>query len=105
MLLIEKINSFVFLKIGPKTVFLGKKRCLQIFLGKIFSMIAPKQNFFVTGIIELTPKTLQNYGFVNIGLTPPPLFPNPTTPVDLMTKEWYWEGVKKTGTAGNEQVF
>ena len=50
----------------------------------------------MTGIIELTPKTLQNYGFVNIGLTPPPpSFPNPTTPVDLMTKEWYWEGVKK----------
>ena len=38
-------------------------------------MIAAKQKFFVTGIIELTPKTLQNYGFVNIGLTPPPLFP------------------------------
>ena len=35
-------------------------------------MIAPKQKYFVTGIIELTPKTLQNYGFVNIGLTPPP---------------------------------
>ena len=68
-------------------------------------MIAPKQKFFVTGIIELTPKTLQNYGFVNIGLTPPPSFPNPTTPVDLMTKEWYWEGGKKTGTAGNETVF
>ena len=41
-------------------------------------MIAPKQKFFVTGIIELTPKTLQNYGFVNIGLTPP-LFP-----------QWIW---------------
>ena len=51
----------------------------------------PKQKFSVTGIIELTPITLQNYGFVNIGLT----FPNPSTPVDLMTKEWYWEGVKK----------
>ena len=76
MLLIEKISSFVFLKIGPKTEFLGKKRCLQIFFGKILSMIAPKQKFFVTGIIELTPKKLQNYGFVNIGLTPPPpLFP------------------------------
>ena len=75
MLLIEKINSFIFLKIGPKTVFLGKKRCLQFFFGKILSIIAPKQRFFVTGIIELTPKTLQNYGFVNIGLTPPPLFP------------------------------
>ena len=38
-------------------------------------MIAAKQKFFVTGIIELTPKTLQNYGFVNIALTPRPLFP------------------------------
>ena len=37
--------------------------------------------------------------------SPPPSFPNPTTPVDLMTKEWYWEGVKKNGTAGNETVF
>ena len=54
----------------------------------------------MTGIIELTPKILQNYGFVNIDLTPPPL-----SPMDLMTKKWYWEGVKKTGTAGNETVF
>ena len=65
-------------------MFLGKKRCLQFFFGKILSMIAPKQKFFVTGIIELTPKTLQNYGFVNIGLTPPP----PLSPI--LPLRWIW---------------
>ena len=47
-------------------------------------MIAAKQKFFVTGIIELTPKTLQNYGFVNIGLTPPP----PLSPI--LPLRWIW---------------
>ena len=46
-------------------------------------MIAAKQIFFVTGIIELTPKTMQNYGFVNIGLTPPPLSP-------ILPLRWIW---------------
>ena len=45
------------------------------FLGKSCLWLPPKQKFSVTGIIEFTPKTLQNYGFYNIGLTPPPLFP------------------------------
>ena len=109
--------------LAPKRCFLVKKRCcLQkkflflamvcplrgggiplfvkkfsiSFFGKLCPWLPPKQKFSLTGIIELTPKTLQNYGFVNIGFTPPPpSFPNPTTPVDLMTKEWYWESVKK----------
>ena len=68
-------------------------------------MIAPKQKFFVTGIIELTPKTLQNYGFVNIGLTPPPLFPQSYHSGGFDDKRVILGRIKKTGTPGNETGF
>ena len=90
---------------APKRCFWAKSVVCKFLFGKILSLIAAKQKFFVTGIIELTPKTLQNYGFVNIGLTPPPLFPQSYHSGGFDDKRVVLGRRKKTGTAGNEQVF